>query len=555
VLSTFATRVFFRVKPAKGHRYLQIAESFREGGKVRQRILATLGRLDILQHSGQLDRLLRSGLRYSEKLRVLDAHATGQTEPVAVRRIGPDLVFGRLWERMGFSEIIKGLAAQRRHEFDLERAVYLTVLHRLFVSGSDRAADVWKEYYCIPGAEDVSLHHLYRTMGWLGEEIGAGMLGSPRCTKDLIEEAVFDRGRDLFSQVGLVFFDTTSIYFEGQGGQSLGQRGYSKDHRPDLPQMVVGIVLDFQGRPICCEMWPGNTTDVKSFLPVVERMRAKFRVREICVVADRGMVSEATLEAFGTMDPPVHYIVGVRMRRTKEVGEVVLKNRAPWQEVTPERRRAKDPAPLKVKEVEVEGRQYVVCLNEEERRKDAHDRAAILESLREQLRHADKDLIGNKGYRRFLKADGVHRFAIDEEQVIEEARYDGLFVLRTDTGLDAVTVAQAYKMLWMVEETFRTAKSILESRPIFHKRDETIRGHMFCSFLALCLRRELQIALEEKDLEAEWKEIIRGLDNLHQVELQLQGNTFLLRSTLCGDAMPAIRAAGAALPPTLHQVS
>ena len=247
------------------------------------------------------------------------------------------------------------------------------MLHRLFASGSDRAAEAWKENYHIPGAEELALQHLYRAMAWLGEEIGEGVLGTPRCTKDLIEEALFDRGRDLFSEVGLVFFDTTSIYFEGAGGQSIGRHGHSKDHRPDLHQMVVGVALDVQGRPICCEMWPGNTADAKSLLPVVKRMRAKFRVREMCVVADRGMVSEAILEALGRMEPPVHYIVGVRMRRTREVGEVVLRSRARWQEVTPERQRAKDPAPLKVKEVEVEGRRYIVCLNEEEQRKDAHD--------------------------------------------------------------------------------------------------------------------------------------------------------------------------------------
>ena len=143
------------------------------------------------------------------------------------------------------------------------------------------------------------------------------------------------RIHDLFSEVGLVFFDTTSMYFEGAGGQSLGEHGHSKDHRPDLRQMVVGVALDVQGRPICCEMWPGNTTDATTLLPVVERMRAKFRVREMCVVADRGMVSKATLEALAAMEPPVHYIVGVRMRRTREVGEIVLKSRAPWQEVTP----------------------------------------------------------------------------------------------------------------------------------------------------------------------------------------------------------------------------
>lgn len=547
--------VFFRVKPAKGYRYLQIARSVRRGKTVRQEIIATLGRLDVLQESGQLDSLLRSGLRFARRVKVLDAHAAGETEPVSIRKIGPELVFGRLWQSMGLAEIVAGLAAKRKHSFDLERAVYLTVLHRLFASGSDRAAEVWKENYRIPGTEDLCLHQLYRTMGWLGEELGQGLMGSPRCTKDLIEEALFDRGRDLFSEVGLVFFDTTSIYFEGQGGQSIGQYGHSKDHRPDLRQMIVGIALDVEGRPICCEMWPGNTTDVKSLVPVIERMRAKFRVREVCVVADRGFVSEATIQAMESMEPPVHYVIGVRMRRSKEVGEVVLRKRSPWQEVTPERVRSKDPAPLKVKDLEVEGRRYVVCLNEEEKRKDAHDRAAILESLQKALQGGDKSLVGNKGFRRFLQTHGRGHFAIDEKQVREDAKYDGLFVLRTDTDHDAETVAHIYKTLWMVEDTFRTAKSILDTRPIYHKCDETIRGHVFCSFLALCLKRELELRLEAKGLEAEWAEIIRGLDNLQQVELLLQGSRFLLRGQMSGDASQALRAAEVAVPPVLQEIS
>jgi hypothetical protein len=547
--------MFFRVKGTARRQYLQIAESFRDGGKVRQRVIATLGRLDLLQESGQLDRLLRSGLRFSEKIRVLDAFAAGQTEPVSVTRIGPDLVFSRIWRDLGLGEILTGLADRRRHGFDLERAVYLTVLHRLFAPGSDRAAESWKENYRIPGTEALDLHQLYRTMAWLGEEIGAGVLGAPRCTKDCIEEALFERGRDLFSTVEVVFFDTTSLYFEGQGGGAMGRRGHSKDHRPDLPQMVVGVALDATGRPLCCEMWPGNTADACSLLPVVERMRAKFRVREFCIVADRGMVSKATLEALAAMDPPVHYIVGMRMRRTKEVGEIVLQSRARWREVTPERKNCKDPAPLKVKEVWVDDRRYIVCLNEEERRKDAHDRAAILESLRGALQRGDKSLVGNKGYRRFLRTGSGPRFTIDDEQIAAEARFDGLFVLRTDTALDASAVARVYKCLWSVEDTFRTAKTILQTRPIYHKRDETIRGHVFCSFLALALKHELEVRLERKGTPAEWKEILRGLDNLHEVEASLQGHRFLFRSRVCGGALPAIHAAGAALPPTLRQIA
>ena len=364
--------MFFRVKPARGYRYLQIARSVRVEGKVRQQIITTLGRLDVLQESGQLDRLLRSGLRYCRQVKVLDAHAAGESEPVSIMKIGPELVFGRLWQDMGIGELISQLAGQRRYGFDLERAVYL----RCSTGSLPRAATGPPKHgrKTIPSLEPRTWPSSISTEPWRGwaKRLGRESSGTPRCTKDLIEEALFDRGRDLFSEVGLVFFDTTSIYFEGAGGQDIGRHGHSKDHRPDLRQMVVGVALDVHGRPICCEMWPGNTTDAKSLLPVVKRMRAKFRVREMCVVADRGMVSEATLETLGRMEPPVHYIVGVRMRRTKEVGEIVLKSRARWQEVTPERQRAKDPAPLKVKEVEVEGRRYIVCLNEEEQRKDAH---------------------------------------------------------------------------------------------------------------------------------------------------------------------------------------
>jgi hypothetical protein len=549
--------MFFRVKSAGSYQYLQIVHSVRQGEKVRQQVFGTLGRLDELKASGRLEALMRSGLRHCENLVVIDAHAAGQTEAAKVLRIGPELVFGRLWEESGIQEVVQSLLQTRRYEFDVERAIYLTVLHRLFASGSDRAAERWREDYLIPGTEALDLHHLYRAMAFLGQEIepkGQKTLGSARCLKDLIEEELFERRRDLFTEVDLVFFDTTSLYFEGRGGESIGKRGHTKDHRPDLYQMVVGMVLDVEGRPICCEMWPGNTADVKTLLPVVKRMRERFRLREITVVADRGMVSQATLEAFEKSDPQVRYIVGVRMRRQKEVNISVLGSRARWFESVPERSNAKDPAPLKVKEVWVKERRYVVCLNEEERRKDAHDRQAIVAHLKEQLLCGDKSLVGNKGYRRYLKVEGSGHFVIDEKQVKAEERYDGIWVLRTNTVYNAETAAHVYKALWTVEDIIRTTKSIIETRPIYHKRDATIRGHVFCSFLALVLKQELESRMRRTDLEWEWKEVIRGLDALQQVEANFQGRRFLFRSQLTADASQAVRATGVAIPPTLREI-
>src|ERR1700731_3203963 len=466
--------MFFRSKPVGSYRYLQIVHSVRAGKKVRQQVIATLGRLDLLEASGQLERLMRSGLRHCESFAVLDAHAAGEIEPVAIRRIGPDLVFARLWKESGISDVLRSLLKEREYEFHVERAIYLTVLHRLFASGSDRAAERWREDYLIPGTEGLELHHLYRAMAFLGDAIEQLQkpTGAVRCNKDLIEEALFERRRDLFTEVELVFFDTTSLYFEGHGGESIGQRGHNKDHRPDLKQMVVGMAVDVEGRPICCEMWPGNTADVTTLVPIVNRMRERFRLREITVVADRGMVSKATLEVFEKSDPPVHYVIGVRMRRQKEVNLSVLDSCEPWFESVPERSNAKDPSPLKVKDVWVENRRYIVCLNEEERRKDAHDREAIVAHLKAQLRRGDKSLVGNKGYRRFLKVEGKDHFALDEEQIEADARYDGLWVLRTNTVYNAETVAHVYKNLWTVEDIIRTAKSIIDTRPIYPRGTE-----------------------------------------------------------------------------------
>jgi transposase len=548
--------MFFRSKPVGSYRYLQIVHSVREGKKVRQQVIATLGRLDLLEASGQLERLMRSGLRHCESFAVLDAHAAGEIEPVAIRRIGPELVFGRLWKECGIPEVLRSILKDRHYEFDVERAIYLTVLHRLFASGSDRAAERWREDYLIPGTEGLELHHLYRAMAFLGEAIEEleKPTGAVRCTKDLVEEALFDRRRDLFTEVELVFFDTTSLYFEGQGGE-IGQRGHNKDHRPDLKQMVVGMALDVEGCPICCEMWPGNTADVTTLVPIVKRMRERFRLREITVVADRGMMSQKTLEALEGSDPPVGYIIGVRMRRQKEVNLSVLRSRKQWLEIVPERSNAKDPAPLKIKEVWVENRRYVVCLNEEERRKDAHDREAIVAHLKEQLRQGDKSLVGNKGYRRYLKVQGDHHFAIDEKQIKTEARYDGLWVLRTNTLYNAETVAHVYKALWTVEDIIRTTKSIMDTRPIYHRCNETIRGHVFCSFLALLLKTELERRMKFADLKCEWAQVIRGLEALQQVEANFQEKRFVLRSQLTSEASAALRATGVAAPPTLRELS
>jgi transposase len=298
-------------------------------------------------------------------------------------------------------------------------------------------------------------------------------------------------------------------------------------------------------------MWPGNVTDVKTLIPVVDRLRQRFRIRSICIVADRGMISRETIAQLQAADRTVHYILGARLRSVKEIYEDVLSRGGRYREVRGPREKSTDPSPLKVKEVRVGERRYVVCLNEEQARKDRADREAIVESLREQLKQGDKALVGNKGYRKYLHSAGP-KFTVDEEKVKWEERFDGKWVLQTDLEKTAEETALAYKQLWMVEEMFRAAKTLLETRPIYHKRDETIRGHVFCSFLALLLRKELQDRLEAQGDKPEWAALLRDLEALQYTEVESQGKRFLLRSDLASTTAAVFRAVGVAIPPSVQ---
>ena len=308
----------------------------------------------------------------------------------------------------------------------------------------------------------------------------------------------------------------------------------------------MGVVLDHHGNPVCSELWPGNTADVKSLVPIVERLKSRFGIGSICIVADRGMISAATLAE--VEQRKWKHILGVRMRSSTEAKQVVARA-GRYAEVHPPSDDRNDPSPLKVKEVWVEdARRYVVCVNEDQAKKDGLDREAVVASLRDALGQGDKSLVGNKGYRKYLRAGGK-QFAVDEDKIKEEARYDGKWVLTTNTDLPAPEVALKYKQLWMVEDVFRSMKSLLDTRPIFHKCDETIRGHVFCSFLALQLRKELEDRLARKQWKLEWADIIRDLDNLIEMEIAISGKGYIFRGQTTGVAGKVFKLAASLCPP------
>src|SRR5512144_460232 len=528
--------MFVRVKKIGGYEYLYLVENAREGGRHVQRVIKALGRRDEVEASGLLDSLIASAARHSRRSIVLSRFYRGELPALKRLSIGPDLVFGRLWQDLGCCDVLRRLLAERQFGFDVERAGYL----------SDRHASTRRQSVRVPGADGLTLDHAYKAMIWLGEEIGQG-----RVMTDAIEETLYRHRQPLLGEVSVAFFDTTSLWCEGRGGTSLGQRGHSKDYRPHLNQVVLGIVLDGDDRPIASFLMPGNTADVTMLVPVVKRLQERFGVKRACIVADRGMISAATiadLEAIG-----IDYILGVRERSVREVREDVIDDdgvAVPL--VIP---RQKGQTQLAIKDVTIAGRRYVLCRNEEEANKDAEARAAILAGLERKLAQGDKALVANTGFRRFLAEPKGEGFTIDPAKVEADARFDGLFVLRTNTRLSALQVVLRYRNLLAVEDAFKTTKALLPTRPIFHKTDAAIRGHVFVSFLALLLRKELIDRLAARRLKAlEWQRIIDDLADLSEIEVEQDGRRALLRTAPGPTIDPLCRAVGITLPPVFQEL-
>src|SRR5215204_2797928 len=549
--------MFVREKRINGYTYLYLVETVREDGRAKQRIIKNLGRKEAVTASGALERLASSVARYAERAVVLSQIEAGNPAGLACKRIGAPLLFGRLWEETGCRAVVEDLLSGRGFEFAVERAVFATVLHRIMVSGSDRACEKWLADYDIPGVDGLALHHLYRAMAWLGEELPTDQQGgatpfAPRTVKDLIEEQRFARRRDLFSELSVVFLDTTSLSFIGAGGKTLGERGYSKDHRPDLMQMIVGVVIDAEGRPVCSEMWPGNTADVSVLVPVIDRLRSRFAIGRVCVVADRGMISAPTIAALE--ERGLEYVLGARERTDSLIRTVVLADQRPFTPLCIPRAGGEE-TQLFIKEGKTEGQRYIVCRNEAEAEKDAADRRAIVEALDQQLKRGDKALIGNSAYRRYLRATAKKAFEIDPGKLAEEARYDGLFVLRTNARITPLQAVLRYRDLMQVEQLFRTAKALMRTRPIYHSSDAAIRGHVFCSFLALILRKELDERCRRAGFRPEWGDVLRDLDRLQEVAITQDGRQMTLRTPATGLIGPLFKAARIALPPNVRDAS
>jgi len=521
------TKTFHRQDGSR-RQYLQIVKTCRERGKVRQKVVCNLGRVEELHHGG-VDTLIEGLAKFSEKLTVIDAGKDLLAHEA--KEYGSVLIFHRLFESVGLTESIARCLAQHHHLIPVTDALCAMVLNRILAPGSKLRVYEWLQEVYAPSWASLKLHHLYRSLDVLAQH------------KEEIEQALYAQVRNLFDlNLNVVFYDTTSVYFEGRGPEGMAQRGFSKDKRPDLKQVVIGILLTEEGIPIGCEVFPGNTYDGTTVKTMLAMLSGRFKLGKIIFVADRGMVSEknlSLLEAEG-----YQYIVGVKMRQLRQVRDTVL--------ATPGRYRQVEDN-LKVKETTVAGTRYVICFNPQEADKDREDRDAIVANLERKLhgRTLSKVLTGDaKRFCRLCAGEAV----LNQDKIAKEARYDGKYVLRTTTTLPSEDVARAYKQLWMVERAFRDLKNIFKIRPVFHWTPSRVHGHIFVCFLAFLLTATLARRLSEQGVKESVHEVIRDVRRMKAVTLEVKHEAYLLRTELKGSAHHAFRAVGLRVPSQVQRV-
>ena len=524
--------MYFRVKKQKNKKgevreYLCVVEGRRENGKVRQKTLANLGRLDELKASGNLERLAEKLNRLVGKRELVDLAKDMKAE--WAKHYGVIQVLKALWKKLDISKILLAEDEASSKEFSFHEAICAMVINRLVKPSSKLETWRWKERVWEPEWEALNLQHFYRAMDYL------------IARKDEIEEMLFKRRDDLFGRsLDLVLFDTTTIKYWGEHSDSpLLKYGHSKEKRMDLKQIIIGVLMSKEGLPLTHEVWEGNQSDVKSLKVIISRLRDRYQIKKVIIVCDRGMVSGKNLKELE--EAGYEYIVGVKMRQLDEQKKRELLGEVGFEEIRED---------LWVKEKKLEGRRYLICHNPREAAFEAQRREYFKQILEKKVSdYSFKDWVVKNGYRKYLKLEGKDfQVRMDYERLEEEKIYDGKWILLTNTDYGSKECALYYKSLSQVEQGFRDLKSKIETGPIYHWTTQRIRGHVFICFLALLLKIAFEKSLEKIDPRVVYSEIIQALKDVKATKIRVKDRQIILRTALPEKAHLGFKAAGIRIP-------
>jgi hypothetical protein len=509
--------------------------------QARAKVLFSFGREDELDLEA-LRRLIRGVARYlgPEETLQVEAKFSGESplEFISSRTLGGSWVLDQLWRELGLDKTLGRLLQKRQYTLPVERAIFAMVANRALAPMSKLAAAEWATSETwIDGVDRLEAQHLYRAMDFLLE------------AREEVEREVYCQVADLLNlEVDLLYFDTTSTYFEVEEPDDLRRQGHSKDKRPDLTQVVVGLAVTRDGIPVRSWVWPGNTNDM-TVIQEVKKDLIGWKLGRVITVLDRGFCSEENLRILQRAGG--HYIVGEKLRSGEERTEEALSRAGRFKTVREN---------LEVKEIVVgDGEKrvrYVLVRNPMEAEKDRQTREAILSRVNEELRRVGDlkgephtkaccALIAHPTLGRYVKTDKKGQPRLDQAKVKAEEKLDGKYLLSTsDDTISAEDVALGYKQLHEVEDAFRTLKTTLSLRPVYHRIEDRIRTHVLLCWLALLLVRVASVRTGQT-----WAELRRVLDRMHVGEFGSKDGRVLQRTETTPEQAKAFKALKVKEPP------
>jgi len=529
---------FLRIDKKSSGQYLRIVESYRdERGRVLQRTLHHLGKVE--DYSPEMLK------RIGEKLYELGGgdlrDLVGEDiEEVGRYNYGFYFVYRKIFRQYGLDRILSRIARRKKLRFNLSDAVMLMLIQRLNLPTSKRENFHLQNEYL--GPDEVQIQHLYRSLDHLAEN------------QQLVQNCIYQSGRDLFNQkLDVVFYDVTTFYFDSDKiiEGSLRQKGFSKDGKVGKTQILFGLLIDRFKQPIGYRIYRGDTFEGHTFEQALDSLRDHYNIDKVIVVADRGMLSKANLKL--TTGRGYEFIVGERLKQLPQKVQEGLLDKTRYGKEWVMHPNTEDPVVVRYHVTEYEGRTIIGTYNPKRAKKDQAEREGRIEKAKALLENPSR--LKAKA-RRFIINTEQGKVELNEERIKKAERYDGLLAISTNaTKLEVDQVLEHYRNLYQIEHSFRTFKTHLETRPMFHWTDKRIEGHICLCYIAYTLLNRLQLTLQKKGVNFSEKTIRKTLERM-QMSLIKQGKKeFYLRSKVTEEAATLLNKVGKKPPPALFPKS
>jgi len=538
-----------------GQEYFHLVESFRDGGKVRQRTLMSLGRAG----EDRMDDVISAIGKHKDVLTLIDLAKNVSIQDTFI--LGPLLVLQRMFEQSGIDRVLESIAQKHPQlGFDFKKLIFTMVAARFVKPGSKlKIFEYWQtRFYPEMLVDDIELHQLYRALSILSDH------------KEDVEIDLFWHDRDLLSfDVDVVLYDLTTLRFEStrEDVGKLRRFGYSKEKRSDCTQVVLGLLLRPDGVPVGFEVYPGNTFEGHTIASIVKKMRNKFKVRRFIFVADRGLFSAENLKHLRGTNPENQdeFIVGIKLGVFKERHNEFY-NLSKYKKINDE---------LAVYETEHDGDRCIITWSRNRADRDAKARADILAKIAKKLaskKVTAKNFVSNSNYQKYLTGlnDGQTP-QLNQDAIAQAAKKDGFFGVVTNIKeMDAIQIVTNYKNLWIIEDAFGEIKGNLKARPVFHWTDRNVVGHLTLCFLAYLCESLMTKALREKNLMLESRaikeeiiepraltvvEAMRELKEVRAIPVQIKSTTMWVRTDIAGNAAKLFAAIGLKPPPKVLKLT